>query len=106
MDIKTTRLHIRDLIEADWPALHALRTDPVVYRFNHFGPETVDATQRWIKATMYYNQQPSRDSHNCSMILRATGQVIGWIGFGSSSLREASYSDVDFGYALLPAFWN
>ncbi len=34
MEIRTARLYIRDLIEADWPPMHQLRTDPRVYRFS------------------------------------------------------------------------
>ncbi|MBX3014956.1 MAG: GNAT family N-acetyltransferase [Caldilineaceae bacterium] len=106
MDVTTTRLHIRDLSEADWPALHALRTDPAVYRYNHFGPESEEATRQWIQATMDHNSRSPRLSHNCSIVLQATAQVIGWIGFGRPSADKAQYSDLSFGYALLPAYWG
>ncbi|MFN8493309.1 MAG: GNAT family N-acetyltransferase [Caldilineaceae bacterium] len=102
----TTRLHIRDLRPEDWPALHALRTDPMVYRYNHFGPETEEETRTWIRETMVHNNLTPRLSHNCSIILSATNQVIGWIGFGTSSPSKVHYSDLSFGYALLPTFWN
>ena len=36
MDITSERLHIRDFASEDWLALHALRIDPAVYRYNHF----------------------------------------------------------------------
>lgn len=105
MDVTSARLYIRDLAAADWPALHALRTDPAVYRYNHFGPETEEETRTWIRETMVHNNLMPRLSHNCSIILKATGQVIGWIGFGLPSAGKAAYSDLSFGYALLPAFW-
>jgi ribosomal-protein-alanine N-acetyltransferase len=106
MDIMSARLHIRDLTEADWPALHALRTDPEVYRYNHFGPESEEETQTWIRETMVHNNLTPRLSHNCSLVLKATGEVIGWIGFGVPSPAKAVYVDLSFGYALLPTFWN
>jgi len=106
MEITSARLQIRDLAPADWPALHALRTDPLVYRYNHFGPESEEETRTWIRETMVHNNLTPRLSHNCSIILRATGQVIGWIGFGLPSADKAAHSDLSFGYALLPAFWK
>lgn len=106
MDVASERLHIRDLALEDWPALHALRTDPAVYRYNHFGPESEEETRTWIRETMVHNNLTPRLSHNCSIVLRATGEVIGWIGFGLPSAGKAAYSDLSFGYALLPAFWN
>lgn len=106
MDVMSERLHIRDLTEADWPALHALRTDPDVYRYNHFGPESEEETRAWIRATMVHNNLTPRLSHNCSIVLKATGAVIGWIGFGLPSPSKAAYADLSFGYALLPAFWG
>ena len=95
MDISTARLHIRDLIEDDSGPMHQLRTDPRVYRFNHFGPETVEESHRWVVATMFHNQRPGRDSHNCAISLRDTGQVIGWIGFGFSN-EDQSPGGIDW----------
>ncbi len=106
MNISSERLHIRDLAEEDWRALHALRTHPDVYRYNHFAPESEEETRTWIHETMVHNNLTPRLSHNCSILLKVTGEVIGWIGFGLPSPGKAAYSDLSFGYALLPAFWN
>jgi len=106
MEITTARLHIRDLIEEDTGPMHQLRTDPRVYRFNHFGPETAERTYRWIVNTMVYNQRPGRDSHNCAIVLHATSQVIGWIGWGFDEEDQQQAGDVGIGYAILPQFWS
>jgi [ribosomal protein S5]-alanine N-acetyltransferase len=106
MEIITARLHIRDLIETDAEPLHRLRTDPLVYRFNHFGPETMQQTQTWVVRTMAYNQRQRRDSHNCAIVLHASGRVIGWIGFGFSHPEEKPIGDVGIGYAILPKDWS
>jgi ribosomal-protein-alanine N-acetyltransferase len=106
MDIATTRLHIRDVIEADADALHLLRTDPLVYRYNHFGPETLAQTRHWLERTMYHNARTDRDSHNCAIVLRDSGEVIGWLGFGFSHPEQKPIGDVGIGYAIRPHAWG
>ncbi len=107
MDIITARLHIRDLIEEDAAPMHQLRTEPQVYHFaRQFGPETPERTHRWIDHTMVYNQRPGRDSHNCAIVLQATNQVIGWIGWGFEEKDQQQTGDVGIGYAILPQFWS
>lgn len=106
MDILTTRLHIRDLIEDDSAPMHRLRTDSRVATFTDFGPETEEETYTWLKATMFHNQEANRTSHNSAIVLRSTGQVIGWIGFGFSNEDPTPVGDVGIGYALMPEFWN
>jgi len=98
MEIRTARLYMRDLIEADWPPVHRLRTDPRVYRFNHFGPEAEAESRAWVVATMVHNNHQPRLSHNCAILIQATGQVIGWIGFGKPSAGKEIYGDISFGY--------
>ena len=106
MDITSERLHIRDFASEDWLALHALRIDPAVYRYNHFGPESEEETRIWIRETMVHNNLTPRLSHNCSIVLKASGAVIGWIGFGLPSPGKEVHADLSFGYALLPDFWQ
>ena len=106
MEIRTVRLYIRDLIEADWQPMHQLRTNPRVYRFNHFGPETEAESRAWVVATMVHNNRQPRLSHNCAILIQATGQVIGWIGFGKPSAGKEIYGEISFGYALRPEFWG
>lgn len=93
-------------MEEDAAELNRLRTDPAVYRYNHFGPETLEQTREWIVRTQYWNTRPGRDSHNCTILLRNTGEVIGWIGFGFSHPEHKPIGDVGIGYAIRPEFWN
>jgi RimJ/RimL family protein N-acetyltransferase len=106
MNVLTPRLHVRDLLGEDWRALHSLRIDPLVHRFNHFGPESESETRTWVRETMESNASTPRLAHNCAIVLRATGEVIGWIGFGTPSAGKEQYGEIDFGYALRPADWG
>jgi [ribosomal protein S5]-alanine N-acetyltransferase len=106
MEIQTNRLHLRDLLAGDCAALHQLRTDPRVYCFNHFGPETPAETRAWLHDTIHHNNLTPRLAHNCAITLRATGELIGWIGFGQASPAKSEFGEIDFGYAILPVYWG
>jgi [ribosomal protein S5]-alanine N-acetyltransferase len=104
MHLITGRLLIRDIEESDFPGLHAFRSDPEAVYFMDFGPETSEQTQSWIVATIAHNLSQPRFSHNCSIILRSTEEVIGWIGIGRPS--RAELGDYDFGYGLARGYWG
>src|SRR5262249_33695776 len=58
----------------------------------------------FVNNCIFHNGQRPRASHNCAIVLRATGKVIGWIGFGHPS--QLNIGDYDFGYALHRAYWG
>ena len=104
MHVITDRLLIRDIEEADFAGLHAFRSDPQAVAFMDFGPDSPEQTRDWITGTIPHNRRQPRLSHNCSIILRSTGEVMGWIGIGQSSRTELG--DHDFGYGLARAYWG
>lgn len=100
MDVLTGRLRIRDLRVEDRDGMVELWTDAAVARFmDGFGPRTPDQTDSWIRATVAANRECERSSHNCTIVLRSTGETLGWIGVGVSSEPVGEY---DFGYAIRP----
>lgn len=106
MDIETDRLHVRDLEEADLPAIHELQTDPLVRRFVGWPLiETEEDSRIWLSNTLAHNAAQPRFAHSCAIPHRSQGAVAGWIGFGQPSEGE-KFGDLDFGYAILPRFWN
>ena len=103
--IKTKRLMLRDLLEEDWQAMHKLRSDPVVTKFiDYIKSETEAETRQWLCNTRGHNARKPRLSYNLTIVRQEDEQVIGWIGMGQPS--HSTHGDLDFGYALLPAYWG
>ncbi|MFO7696035.1 MAG: GNAT family N-acetyltransferase [Anaerolineae bacterium] len=105
LSIVTDRLILRDVALADEPAMAALRMDPRVTQYNEYilscTPEEVHA---WIASTIDHNSRVPRFSWNLTIVRREDGAILGWIGIGHGSAPERG--DLDFGYALLPAYWG
>ena len=104
MFTETTRLIIRDVQRADLLSLLAISSDPEVFRTNDVLPADEAKLREWLDDTIAHNAQAPRRSHTCAIVLKATDQVIGWVGFiVPSDLRK---DNVDFGYAINRAYWN
>jgi RimJ/RimL family protein N-acetyltransferase len=103
--LRAKRLHLRDFIEADWPAVHAFRTDPEVAQFMDFESETEVETQEWLTDVIFHNQTRPRRVYNLAVVLNEPETVVGWIGMGPPS-RPSKPGEYDFGYCLNRDYWG
>jgi [ribosomal protein S5]-alanine N-acetyltransferase len=106
MYAETTRLIIRDLQMDDEADCHAFLSDPQVTEYMHYNIKTEADTREWLEAIIDPNSRQPRFSHNCGIVLRENGQVIGHIGIGAPSERKAHIGDYDFGYCLNRNYWG
>lgn len=105
MFTQTPRLTLRDLCSGDLHALLAISGDENVQRMMEgYLPANESDLGEWLAGTIQHNEQQPRLSHNCAIVLKDTGQVIGWIGFGVP--EEPAQGSFDFGYAMNQAFEN
>lgn len=103
--LETGRLLLRDFVEDDWPAIFALSREPSVTEFQSWlRLDDEVAARRWVNEAIFHNGLRPRHAYNLAVTLKASGRVIGWLGWGRPSQPERG--DLDFGYALLPAFWG
>jgi RimJ/RimL family protein N-acetyltransferase len=102
MECQTERLLIRDFEAGDRAAVRQWRTDPEVMRYldQPLGRDP-DA---WFDAVLRFSAQGSRGSHDAAIVLRATGEVIGWIGIGRTI--DPAAGDLVVGYALGRPWWG
>jgi RimJ/RimL family protein N-acetyltransferase len=102
MDCQTERLLIRDFRAGDRAAVSQWRSDPEVMRYldQPLGRDP-DA---WFNAILRFTAQEPRGSHDAAIVLRATGEVIGWIGIGRTV--DPGAGDLVVGYALGRAWWG
>jgi len=104
--LTTPRLLLRDFAAADLPDVHAMRSDPEVARFMDFGPETLAQTREWLAGVVAHGRARPRSGYNLAIVLRGTGRVIGWIGFGESSRYPSGSGEHGVGYMLARAAWG
>jgi RimJ/RimL family protein N-acetyltransferase len=105
LHIDTSRLILRDFVEADWRAMHSLGADPAVTRFQTYLPMgTEEETRDWLRRAIFHNNLQPRDAYNLAIVRRGDGTVVGWIGFGGA--RDHTLGDHNFGYALDRRYWG
>ena len=103
--LETRRLLLRDFAEEDWRVILRLSSEPRVTRWQDYLPEASEARCReWVSEFIVHNNERPRFSYNLSIVLLSTEGKIGWVGWGHAS--DKSIGDRDFGYAIMPAFWN
>ena len=104
-EIKTTRIILRDMAPSDLAAMHRLRTRPeVTEHFDVLHSSSLMETQRWVQSNIHHNGCKPRLSFNLTMVRLSYGQILGWIGIGPKG--EGSEDVLDFGFAVLPEYWN
>ncbi len=104
MFAETPRLILRDLQQDDFAALHAISSDPEVFRMNNFVPADEAQLREWLQDPISSDTETPPSGALCAILLKSTSAMIGWIGFGPPNKR--GLCDLDFGYALNRAYWN
>jgi ribosomal-protein-alanine N-acetyltransferase len=98
---ETERLSVRYLRDDDFPMLHALCTDPAVYRYMGDGqPLSAESVRQWI-AISQENYQ--KRGYGCFAIdARAGDEMIGYGGI--AYLQDGA--QIEIIYAFAPAHWG
>jgi RimJ/RimL family protein N-acetyltransferase len=102
MRCQTKRLLIRDFVEADRDAVRAWRADPEVMRY--LDQPLGSDPDAWFDAVLRYTAERPRVAHDGAIVLRETGEVIGWIGIAVSPDLVAG--ELVVGYALRRSHWG
>lgn len=102
MRCQTKRLLIRDFVESDRASVRAWRSDPEVMRYLD-QPLGADP-DAWFDAVLRFAAQKPRMAHDAAIVLRETGEVIGWIGIARSPDFVAG--ELVVGYALKRSHWG
>jgi ribosomal-protein-alanine N-acetyltransferase len=104
MFTETPRLLLRDLTRNDFDALHAISSDPEVFRMNDFVPADKAHLREWLQDPPPADDDTPPSGAMWAIVLKSTNEMIGWIGFGPPG--DPRLGDLDFGYALNRAYWN
>jgi RimJ/RimL family protein N-acetyltransferase/N-acetylglutamate synthase-like GNAT family acetyltransferase len=103
--LHTERLVLRDYDEDDFDAVHALKSDPEVLRHTDEEPLDREGARAWLQDAIAHNRVRPRRAYNLALVVRATGEVVGWLGFGPPT-RSHGPDEYDFGYQLVRRHWG
>lgn len=85
--------------------MHLLRSDRTVTEYiDYIISETEEESRQWVLGTMEHNAKEPRLSYNLTIVRQSDQQILGWIGIGAA--EDPERGELDFGYALLPAYWG
>jgi RimJ/RimL family protein N-acetyltransferase len=103
--IETDRLVLRDFLETDLSEVQALRSDPDVFRYFDYFPESLAESRAWLDSVLFHNAQRPRTSYNLAITLREENRAIGWVGFGDSETHPGP-GNFGVGYMIARDCWG
>ena len=105
---ETDRLCFRSFVEADAVGMFALDSDPTVHRYlGGFGGLVTEPVQSSQTIAFIQAQYRSNGIGRWVVLLRATGEFMGWAGLKlETGPVNGQYDFYDLGYRLLPRFWG
>ena len=101
--IRTKRLILRDLEEADWEAVHSYASDPEVVRYMAWGPNTEEETKNFIQRAIAYQTEQPRKNYTLAIVIRSEDILIGCCGIHVSNPDNRGGW---IGYSFNRNFWG
>ena len=97
--LTTPRLLLREFAPEDAPALYALNSDPEVMKYTGDAPfASVGEAEDFVRGYRHYRDH---GYGRWSVILRATGEFIGWCGLAFNEAKQ-----VDLGFRFARKHWG
>ncbi|MCL2226324.1 MAG: GNAT family N-acetyltransferase [Oscillospiraceae bacterium] len=99
--LETKRLILRNIEEADWPAIHSYagQLENTVYML--FGPNDEEATRAFVQRCRDYASETPVTVYNFAVILKETGLLI-----GSCDLHLRNEETAEVGWILHRDYWQ
>jgi len=101
--IRTERLLLRDLKEADWQAVHSCASDPEVVRYMEWGPNTEEETKDFIQRAVANQKEQPRRNYTLAVVLKEEDRLIGSCGIRVSNPENR---EGWIGYCFNRRFWG
>lgn len=106
LHLTSEHLLLRDLRPEDWPTVHALRSDPAVAHPMGLEPDDEAQSRAWLEQAIHHNRLLPRHALNLAILLRETGEVVGWIAMSRTAGQGAGDAAYELSFALLPDHWG
>ncbi|MDR0472118.1 MAG: GNAT family N-acetyltransferase [Treponema sp.] len=102
LKLETERLILRDLETDDIKLFYDMSVEEKITNYQKWFLGK-NGYKQWVEDSIDHNKRIPRFAYNLAIVLRKNGKAIGWIGWGTDDLEKCEY---DFGYSLLPDYWN
>jgi len=105
LDFNSSRLKYRSFLNTDLEDMYELDSDPDVHIYLGNNPVTTKKQSEDIIANI---QQQYIDNNigRCAIILKETGEFIGWSGLKLEGTLRPEFKYYDIGYRLKKKFWG
>jgi ribosomal-protein-alanine N-acetyltransferase len=100
--LETERLNLRDLEIDDLNLFYEMSIEEKITNFQKWFLGK-NGYKQWVEDSIEHNKRIPRFAYNLTIELKNNENAIGWIGWGTDDLEKREY---DFGYSLLPEYWN
>jgi len=100
--MKTVSLIIREFIESDFDAVHEYTTDPEVFKYQPWGPNTLKDTHDFIQNAIARQLKSPRDDYELAVEHPIEG-LIGGCGIYTRNIEEGK---AKIGYTLKKSMWG
>ncbi|MCL2801882.1 MAG: GNAT family N-acetyltransferase [Treponema sp.] len=100
--LETERLILRDLKTEDLKLFYDMSIQEKITNYQKWFLGE-NGYKQWVQDSIEHNNRIPRFAYNLAVVLKDSGESIGWIGWGTGDLEKREY---DFGYSLLPDYWN
>lgn len=101
--IETERLLLREYTPDDETAIHEFASDPLVPRYDSWGPNTAEETHGHVLRHMQEQQMWPRDDVTLAAHLRAERKVVGSVRLWTV---DAQNRCAEIGYTFNRRYWN
>lgn len=102
-ELLTSRLKLRNYESSDWERVHIYGSDPDFSKYEFWGPNTIEDTQKFIADMVKTTQAQPRFVYDVAICLKENELLIGGCGLR----RETEGSAVgSLGWAVNPEFQN
>lgn len=103
MHLETPRLHLREFVAGDWPAVLAYQSDPRYLRYYEWTDRSPEDVRRFVGMFIDQQRQEPRTRFQLAVTLRDGGRLIGNCGV---RLAAAGAHEGEIGYELAPDEWG
>ena len=101
MEIKTTRLALREFVAADWRAVLAYQSDARYLRFNEWEARSESDVRAFIQR--FIDWQAEQPRRKFQLAIDCAGRLIGNCGV---RIADPAMRQAELGYELDPNYWG